>query len=110
MSGGDAKLVRMANQIATFFETQPGIDPAAATAAHLNDFWPPPMRARLLEMIAEGGTGLRPAAAGAAPLIRRPGEAPVHAVPVDPGVPPVRAGEEAAPANPAFQSEGGSDG
>lgn len=51
------KLVRMANQIATFFASQPG-DRAQAVADHLSDFWEPRMRAQLLEHIASGGTGL----------------------------------------------------
>lgn len=41
------KLVRMANQIATFFATQPGQDQAERVAAHLKDFWGPEMRADL---------------------------------------------------------------
>ena len=39
------KMVRMANQIATFFESQPVADQSAPVAAHLNDFWEPSMRA-----------------------------------------------------------------
>ncbi|MGH1368458.1 MAG: formate dehydrogenase subunit delta [Maritimibacter sp.] len=42
-----AKRALMANQIATFFASQPG-DRAAAVAAHINDFWGPDMRAGLL--------------------------------------------------------------
>ncbi len=41
------KLIRMANQIATFFQTQPGNDQVQRVAAHLNDFWSPEMRATL---------------------------------------------------------------
>ena len=41
------KLVRMANQIAAFFATQPGRDQAERVAAHLRDFWGPEMRADL---------------------------------------------------------------
>jgi formate dehydrogenase subunit delta len=43
----EAKLVRMANQIATFFASQPGHDQAERVACHLRDFWDPAMRARL---------------------------------------------------------------
>ena len=39
------KMVRMANQIATFFKTQPKEDAAARVAAHIKDFWDPRMRA-----------------------------------------------------------------
>ncbi|MBF9046879.1 formate dehydrogenase [Rhodobacterales bacterium LSUCC0031] len=41
------KLIRMANQIASFFKTQPGNDQAERVAAHLKDFWGPEMRAAL---------------------------------------------------------------
>lgn len=41
------KLIRMANQIAGFFHTQPGRDQAERVAAHLRDFWGPEMRAAL---------------------------------------------------------------
>lgn len=68
------KLVRMANQIATFFDSQP--EPAAeAVAGHINNFWEPRMRAQLLAHIAAGGAGLHPSVRTAAPLIRRSAEA-----------------------------------
>ena len=40
----DEKLIRMANQIAAFFATQPEADKPARVAAHIRDFWAPPMR------------------------------------------------------------------
>ena len=63
------KLVRMANQIATFFEIQPS-DRAASVAAHINDNWSPPMRADLLDHVAQGGDGLSPLVLEAAAMIR----------------------------------------
>lgn len=45
------KMVRMANQIATFFKTQPGTDQPDKVAAHLRDFWEPGMRQRLKDYI-----------------------------------------------------------
>ena len=51
------KMVRMANQIATFFRSQPG-DTAELVAAHLSDFWDPRMRRQLLAHVAAGGDGL----------------------------------------------------
>ncbi|MBD3786290.1 MAG: formate dehydrogenase subunit delta [Sphingomonadales bacterium] len=63
------KLVRMANQIATFFEIQPS-DRAANVAAHINDNWSPPMRAGLLDHVAQGGDGLSPLVLEAAAMIR----------------------------------------
>lgn len=64
-----ARLVRMANQIAIFFASQPG-DGAALTAAHINDFWEPRMRARLLAHLGAGGAGLHELVIAAGPLIR----------------------------------------
>lgn len=57
------KLVQMANQIATFFESDP--DPAAVhdgIAGHIRRFWDPRMRRALLQHIDEqAGEGCRPA-------------------------------------------------
>ncbi|AXC50167.1 formate dehydrogenase [Paracoccus suum] len=107
----DARLVTMANQIATFFASQPAVEPWRAVAAHLNDFWPPNMRARLLEMIAAGGADLRPAVVEAEPLIRRPGAPRVQELAVDPGTPPTRETVEGKPTNSAFAKvPEGSDG
>jgi formate dehydrogenase subunit delta len=52
-------MVMMANQIATFFDTQPG-DAADKIADHLRDFWEPRMRAQLLTYLHTGGAGLKP--------------------------------------------------
>ncbi|RJL18555.1 formate dehydrogenase subunit delta [Paracoccus siganidrum] len=60
------KMVMMANQIATFFNTQPGDKAAENVAAHLRDFWEPRMRAQLKEYVAAGGAGLNPTVAEAA--------------------------------------------
>lgn len=52
-------LIRMANDIANFFEANP--DRAQAEreiAAHLKNFWDPSMRRQLLEHVAGGGAGL----------------------------------------------------
>lgn len=59
------KLVRMANQIGTFFSHQ-GEGPeaeekaVAAITQHLKDFWDPRMRRQILEHLAHGGVGLDP--------------------------------------------------
>lgn len=66
------KLIRMANQIAAFFATQPGEDAAQSVASHINDNWAPPMRGALLDQIAQGGAGLQPLVIAAAPAIRKP--------------------------------------
>ncbi|WP_424988159.1 formate dehydrogenase subunit delta [Microbulbifer sp. S227A] len=52
------KMIRMANQIATFFKTQPGQDAPAMVAAHISDFWEPRMRAQLRAHAEAGGAGL----------------------------------------------------
>ena len=52
------KMVTMANQIATFFKTQPVDDQAERVAGHIRDFWEPRMRDKLQAHIAEGGKGL----------------------------------------------------
>ena len=65
----DAKLIRMANQIAAFFEVQNG-DRASPIAAHISENWPAPMRAELLAHVAQGGAGLHPLVVEAAAKIR----------------------------------------
>ena len=48
------KLVRMANQIATFFDSQPGDGAVERTAQHLRDYWDPAMRAEILRAVEAG--------------------------------------------------------
>ena len=64
------KLIRMANQIATFFESKKHDEAVAGTAAHISDFWEPRMRKQLFDHIPAGGAGLRPLVVEAAPKIR----------------------------------------
>ncbi len=48
-------LVKMANQIGTFFAAMPDRDEALADiATHLRRFWAPPMRRALLEGVDNG--------------------------------------------------------
>lgn len=70
--GTDAKLVRMANQIATFFRSQPQEDGPAGVAIHINKFWEPRMRGAFLALIENGHAGFDPLVLSAAPLIKRP--------------------------------------
>ncbi|MFH1804190.1 MAG: formate dehydrogenase subunit delta [Pseudomonadota bacterium] len=65
------KLVYMANQIATFFKSQPGDGAIAGVAQHISDFWEPRMRAQLFDLIAQDGGGFDPMVIKAAPLIRK---------------------------------------
>ncbi len=52
-------LVKMANQIAAFFQAEatPAEAPLAV-AGHLRKFWEPRMRAAIIEHAAAGGAGL----------------------------------------------------
>ena len=64
MSDGN-KLVRMANQIATFFHSQPASEGPGGVATHINKFWEPRMRRSLLAALAD------PVLAGQlAPIVR----------------------------------------
>ncbi|WP_321345144.1 formate dehydrogenase subunit delta [Breoghania sp.] len=66
------KLVYQANQIATFFETQPGDDPAAGVASHINKFWEPRMRGQLAKILASDDSALNPLVIRAASQIHFP--------------------------------------
>ena len=68
------KLIRMANQIATFMETKPHDEGVAGLAGHINDFWEPRMRRQFFALIDAGGAGFRPLVIEAAKQIRRPVE------------------------------------
>ncbi len=73
------KLVYMANQIATFFDSQTREDQVGRVETHIRDFWDPRMRAELLTMIDAGEAKLTPLAAAAAERLREgppPGERP----------------------------------
>ena len=65
-------MLRMANQIASFFN---GSGPEAAVrdaADHINKFWDPRMRAMLIAHLDKGGEGLDPTIVKAASLVKRP--------------------------------------
>lgn len=66
------KLVRMANQIATFFHSKPREEGIAGVAEHINKFWEPRMRRHFFEIVDAGGEGLKPIVTEAASLVRRP--------------------------------------
>ena len=53
-----SNLIRMANQIGTFFESQPDRDEALeGLAQHLQRFWEPRMRQEFERILAAGGDG-----------------------------------------------------
>ncbi len=66
------KTIRMANQIATFFQSQGGEEAVKGVAEHINSFWEPRMRAQLFELVEADEKGFHPAIFSAMPLIRRP--------------------------------------
>lgn len=66
------KIVRMANQIATFFLSQPEAVRVDGVANHINKFWEPRMRRQLFEHIDKGGEGLLPLVTEASKVIKRP--------------------------------------
>jgi formate dehydrogenase subunit delta len=56
------KLVRMANQIAIFFRTQPEEEAITGVAEHIRSFWSPVMRRGIYAHMRTGGAGLDPLA------------------------------------------------
>lgn len=72
----DERLVYMANQIATFFESQSPQAAAHGVADHINNFWEPRMRARFFELAESGAVGFKTVVMEAMPEIRRPQDAP----------------------------------
>lgn len=75
-AGTIAKIIRMANQIGTFFNSKPREEGVAGTAEHINKFWEPRMRRHFFEVVDAGGEGLLPIVLEASATIRRPSEEP----------------------------------
>ncbi|MBB4238728.1 formate dehydrogenase subunit delta [Rhizobium esperanzae] len=67
-----SKLVYMANQIATFFKSQPASEAVEGVANHINKFWEPRMRRQLFEILEMEENGLDALVLQAAPMIRKP--------------------------------------
>ena len=63
------KLVRMANQIATFFAHEGAEKAPLSVADHLQKFWEPRMIERICAYLDDGGEGLAPAARSAVEAI-----------------------------------------
>jgi formate dehydrogenase subunit delta len=53
-------MIRMANQIAAFFEAYPRTEALDGIARHIKSFWDPRMRKQLSAYIDGGGEGLSP--------------------------------------------------
>lgn len=54
------KLVRMANQIGAFFQSQKAETVVPSIAEHIRKFWDPRMREALFAHLDAGGAGLDP--------------------------------------------------
>ena len=74
----DAKLIRMANQIATFFQSQPEPAQLDGIALHINKFWEPRMRRRFFELLDNQTDGFLPLVRHASAQIKRPAQ---HRIP-----------------------------
>ncbi len=65
-------MIRMANQIATFFNGAGHEQAVKDTAEHINKFWEPRMRLALFAHLEAGGQDLDQTVKDAAPSIKRP--------------------------------------
>ncbi len=66
-----ARLVYMANQIATYFRSQPGGAPSLGTADHIKSFWTPTMLRDIYKHLdGTGGQGLSPVALEAVRILK----------------------------------------
>ena len=63
------RLIQMANQIGSFFVTQPRVSAPEAIADHLRRFWDPRMRDAIRQHLDRGGAGLDPAVREAVRLL-----------------------------------------
>ena len=64
------KLIYMANQIATFFHSQPEAERVTRVTAHIKDFWEPRMRKQLFEIVEAGTKGIDPLVLAAAERLK----------------------------------------
>jgi len=53
-------IIRMANQIAAYFEAYPRTEALSGIAHHIKSFWDPRMRKQLVDYIDGGAEGLSP--------------------------------------------------
>lgn len=67
----NADLIRMANQIAAFFEPYPREEALNGVARHIDQFWEPRMQSQLFAILDQGGEGLSPLALDAALMLQR---------------------------------------
>ena len=65
-------IVRMTNQIASFFRAYGREEALKEISNHIYNFWDPRMRTHLFAYLAKGGDGLDPLVVEAAATIRKP--------------------------------------
>jgi formate dehydrogenase subunit delta len=58
--GSPDRLIYMANQIGSFFNSQGHDHAVAGITEHIRKFWDPRMRRKILEHLDAGGEGLQP--------------------------------------------------
>jgi formate dehydrogenase subunit delta len=68
----ESKIPRMANQIATFFSSQPEAERVSGVASHINKFWEPRMRREFFALVDAGGEGMMPLVIEASKQVNRP--------------------------------------
>jgi formate dehydrogenase subunit delta len=68
----EMKLIRMANQIATYFDSRPEAERVSGIAAHINDFWEPRMRTQLLDLLVKRSDVFKAHVVESLPHIRKP--------------------------------------
>jgi formate dehydrogenase subunit delta len=65
-------MVRMANQMADFFQSYGEEEAVAGIAEHINKFWEPRMRRDFFVLVDSGGAGLSDLVKKASTTIKRP--------------------------------------
>lgn len=97
-------LVRMANQITSFFEVYPKNEALDGIAKHIHNSWDPRMRDAMVEIVRSGGKGLNPLFVEAMELYVKGPNTPGPKASVNPRVQAPRG------ANPSFADQGGDAG
>ncbi|MDX6805787.1 formate dehydrogenase subunit delta [Terrihabitans rhizophilus] len=86
MAGDNTKtLVRMANQIGTFFEPYSEEEAVAGVQLHIEKFWSPAMRRDLVAYMDHGGEGLLPSVTKAFQRFTDPDDSPAERAILAPG-------------------------
>lgn len=95
-------LIKMANEITSFWAGELGKEGAAAeVASHLRRFWEPRMRAQMIAYVEERqGAGLNEVAVQAVRMLAAQAEAPAEAAPVDKVAPALNFTRGPDPADP----------